>query len=59
MITFDVQFGKSYIDCYDCRNQWLINGKKENQVENAFCKENNKNKWFDSEIVLKLKNKCK
>ena len=50
---------KSYIDCEDCRNEWLINQKKKEQVLNALCKADPDKRLFDQEIVYKLKTKCK
>ena len=49
----------SFIDCEDCRNQWLITNNKDNQVESAFCKGKLNNKLFDSSIKTRLSIKCK
>ena len=49
----------SFIDCEDCRNQWLITNNKDNQVEGAFCKGNLNNTLFDSSTKTKLSIKCK
>ena len=48
---------KSFVYWDDCRNQWLINQEKENQVINAFYKRNPIKQLFDSEIAIKLKAK--
>ena len=50
---------KSYIDCEDCRNEWLINQKKKEQVLNTLCKADPDKRLFDKEIVYRLKTKCK
>lgn len=49
----------SYINCSDCRNQWLINQQKQNQVKSAFCLENHNQTLFDDEIKHKLTILCK
>ena len=54
----DNNVGKTYINCEDCRNHWLIRDNKEYQVINAFCKEYPNRKLFDQEIVNKIKTKC-
>lgn len=53
------------IDCSDCRNEWLISEKMDDQVEGAFCKEptqvNGKiqpRTIFHSEIQATLNSKC-
>ena len=48
----------SYIDCSDCRNQWLIRDKRRDQIE-AVCKDDINKILFDDEIAQKLKTKCK
>ena len=50
--------GTSYIDCSDCRNQWLIRDKRRDQFE-AVCKDDISKILFDDEIAEKLKTKCK
>ena len=54
-----INFGLSRIDCTDCRNLWLINDRKDEQVINAVCKSDTKKTLFDLFIQAKLKNKCK
>ena len=49
----------SYINCSDCRNQWLIKQNKQNQVKSAFCLENHNQTLFDDEIKHKLTILCK
>ena len=50
---------KSMIDCFNCKNYWLIKEQKQNQVINAFCKHNIRLILFDKEIQQNLKSKCK
>ena len=50
---------KSYIDCLDCKNYWLINGSKDAQVFYAFCKHNATYTLFNVKIKNELKLKCK
>ena len=52
-------FDQSYIDCFDCRNLWLINNQFGKQVMNANCTSDKNKTLFDKEIQDKLKNKCK
>ena len=49
----------SYINCSDCRNQWLIKQNKQNQVKSAFCLENHNQTLFDDVIKHKLTILCK
>lgn len=56
-ISNDIQ--QSSIDCEDCRNLWLINDNKQNQVKNAICKSNPKKTLFDDDIASQLKAICK
>ena len=50
---------KSYIDCSDCKNYWLIKGGKDDQVTYAFCKHDEGNGLFSAKIKNELKLKCK
>ena len=50
---------KILTDCSDCRNLWLVNENKENQVQNVFCKDDLKKRLFDNEVKNKYKSKCK
>ena len=49
----------SYINCSDCRNQWLIKQNKQKQVKSGFCLENHNQTLFDNEIKHKLTILCK
>lgn len=55
----DYNNSQSKIDCNDCRNFWLIKEEKENQIQNAFCKNNYNMTLFDEEITTKLSQLCK
>ena len=50
---------KSYIHCEHCRNQWLINHNKKEQVVDPLCKTNPDKQLSHQEIATKLKTKCK
>ncbi len=47
-----------FIDCEDCRNQWLSKNNLQDQVH-AYCKQNNEKSLFDQDIQSKLNDKCK
>ena len=53
-----IKFDNSLIDCFDCRNQWLITTKKQKQIDSPFCKHNTKMLLFHLEIQLNLIAKC-
>ena len=52
----NVPYYGGYIDCEDCRNQWLIHFKNQAQ---ANCKQNFEKSLFDQDIQVKLNQKCK
>ena len=65
MILFDNQFNgnkiKSYIDCEDCRNYWLIRDNKQDQIKFSICKGNSGTNstglFYDNNISF-LEAKC-
>ena len=48
----------SKIDCLECKNHWLIKEGKENQVLNAYCKQNSNVTLFDHQIKNDLNSIC-
>lgn len=52
-------FDDATIDCDNCKNLWLINEKKDKQLQNPHCKNDTKKMLFDSDIKTKLSQKCK
>ena len=48
----------AYIDCEDCRNQWLSKDNLQDHVY-AYCKQNNEKSLFAQDIQSKLNAKCK
>lgn len=55
----DYDSSQSKIDCNDCRNFWLVKEEKENQIQNAFCKNYYNMTLFDEEITTKFSQLCK
>lgn len=47
------------INCFDCKNYWLIEQKKENQIYNVHCYHDVRKTLFDEEIKNKLSQQCK
>lgn len=58
--TIDLRFIFDYsrINCEDCKNDWLIKEKKDNQVLNSRCKSDYNKSLFDGAIKSKLGQKC-
>lgn len=52
-------FYSSHINCYDCRNKWLIKEQKDNQVFNAYCTDDIMKNLFDPDVKSYLNSKCK
>ena len=50
---------KSYIDCLECKNYWLVKEEKDYQISNLYCKHDKNLRMFNEEIKNKLKLKCK
>lgn len=48
----------SFINCEDCRNYWLITGKKESQIKSPHCRGNLSEILFDENVKSKLMLKC-
>ena len=63
--NYNINFGSkiqlSTIDCSDCRNKWLINVERQEQLNfvNSSCLNEHNRNLFDQEIKDKLKSKCK
>lgn len=47
------------INCEDCKNYWLIEQKKDDQVYNVHCYHDVRKTLFDEETKSKLSQKCK
>lgn len=45
------------INCFDCRNQWMIKEKKQ-QIKDAFCMHNKSLTLFSSQVEFKLHLNC-
>ena len=59
-ISFDwVGDEKSFIDCSDCRNHWLIKQQRDKQVHFPFCQHDPELLLFSDEIQQDLNKKCK
>ena len=62
VILFDNQFDdnkiKSYIDCEDCRNYWLIRDYREDQIKFSICKDTNSTGLFHYNNKSFLEAKC-
>ena len=62
VILFDNQFDdnkiKSYIDCEDCRNYWLIRDYREDQIKFSICKGTNSTGLFHYNNKSFLEAKC-
>ena len=52
-------FNETYINCTDCRNQWLFRGRKDYQIKDAFCIHNTNITLFDPHNREYLSRKCK
>ena len=48
----------SLIDCEDCRNYWLIEENKKNQLKTPICRQNITQTLFDEIVKTKLYIKC-
>ena len=57
-IKFDDGVYKTTIDCFDCRNYWLIRDGKKYQLINPHCSFNSSKFLFDDDVVTKFKAKC-
>ena len=54
-----ITFNETYIDCTDCRNQWLLKERKDQQIKNALCIHNTNITLFDARNREYLSKKCK
>ena len=54
-----VRFEYSYLNCFICKNYWMIRDRKDKQVNNARCNHNTTLTLFSPQIRLKLNSNCK
>ena len=55
----NVRFEYSYLNCFDCKNHWMIRDRKDKQVNNARCNHNTTLTLFSPQVRLKLNSNCK
>lgn len=53
-----IRFNHSYLNCSDCRNQWMIKDEKEKQIQNPLCSPFRNLTLFSSETKINLSFKC-
>ena len=57
-IDNNIHFSNRFINCSDCRNQWLIRDRKDEQVSFAKCMHNENLTLFSSQIRSHLNSNC-
>ena len=55
----NVRFEYSYLNCFDCKNHWMIRDQKDKQVNNEKCNHNTNSTLFSPQIRLKFNTNCK
>ena len=53
-----IRFNHSYLNCSDCRNQWMIKNEKDKQIQNPLCNPYRNLTLFSSETKINLSFKC-